>query len=196
MKHRQILIRVFLVILCLPLSACLFKVSGTSGVKYPIGGEGIVDLTKVPLMELESLKLRAFNLFPSENLNVSLECKSDGSFTQVYDPYLTKTLFNLTTPPDFWGLVTANCDQQADGDNYVIELALKLGDKYAPILTQANLECVVSAIVFERKKGLPALAGCVASDPRLPGPSTDPYGFNTNVEGINVLKLLVPQEVL
>jgi hypothetical protein len=192
MKHKQVLIRVFLAILCLPLTACLFDVSGTSGVKYPIGGNGIVDLTKVLPTELESLNLGGFNLFQSGNHNVSLECKLGSSFNPIYSPDITTKSIKLVTPSDFWGLVAANCDHQADGNNYVIELALKLGDNYAPIFTKDNYTCVFQAIVMQRKQLLPAIAYCVASDPR--GPSTSPYGVNPTVEGINKLKILVSQK--
>ena len=192
MKHRQILIRVFLVILCLPLTACLFHVSGTSGVKYPIDGNGTVDLTTVSLTEIESLNLGGCNLFQSENHNISLECKSGSSFNPIYAPDIATKSFKFTTPSDLWGLIIAKCDRQADGDNYSIELALKLGDNYAPIITMDNLMCAVSAIVIQRKTLYPAITGCIALDPRG---STGPYGVNPTVEGINILTILVPQEV-
>jgi hypothetical protein len=194
MKHRQILIRGFLAILCLPLSACLYNVSGTSGAQYPIGGDGVVDLTS--LTELENLKLGGINMFATGSFNVSLECKSQGLFTPLNAPNITNTTINVTMPSDFWGSVVENCDRQQDGENYLIELALRLGDNYVPVFTQDNLMCVVSAIMVERKL-LKAVRGCIAADPR--GTGVEPYsvyGVNSTVHGINILKLLVPQEAL
>jgi hypothetical protein len=196
MKQRQILIRVFLAILCLPLSACLFGVKGTStsgvAVKYPINGNGVVDLTSVT--DIESLRLAGYNLFQSGNPYVSLQCKDNGGvFTELYGSSTTKS-FYLTTPSDFWSSVAAICDHQVVGNNDSIELALKLGDNYAPIITKDNVTCVGMALLIERKQLTPAITGCIASDPRGTGTgSYSAYGFNSDVEGINVLTLLLPQ---
>jgi len=175
----------------------LYNVSGTSGAQYPIGGDGVVDLTSLTeLTELESLKLGGINMFATGSFNVSLECKSDGLFTPLYAPDITNSTINVTMPSDFWGSVVSICDRQADGDNYLIELALKLGDNYVPVFTGDNLMCVVSAILVERKL-LKAVRGCVASDPRGTGVDAySVYGVNSTIQGINILKLLVPQEAL
>lgn len=189
MKQRQILIRVFLAILCLPLSACLWGVSsGTVKPKqYPISADGTVDLTNVSSTALASLKLSGFNL--SGNYNVSLECNVAGTFTPIVFPApSTSPSINVS---NFWTTVSQSCTQQPVGDDHVIELALKLGEKYAPIFTPDNVNCVVQGLM-QQQQLKPAIAGCVALDPREPGPSTDPLGLNSSVEGINVLTLLLP----
>jgi hypothetical protein len=172
----------------------LYNVTGTSGTKYPIGGDGVVDLTS--LTELENLKLSGINLFSTGSFNSALECKVGTEFMPLYAPNITDKTIKMTMPSDFWGLVSENCDPQQQGDDVSFELALRLGEYYVPVFTRNNLLCVISAVMVDGKL-LQAVRGCIADDPR--GTGEEPYsvyGVNTTIHGINVLKLLVPQEAL
>ena len=192
MKTINIMSRACLLILCLPLSACLFQVGSHYDIQHTIAGDGSVDMTLAPFEDIDGLKLSAAAYLGGGG-EVAVECESGGAFVPLYtvDSPPAFVTVDGADVPDFSGLVAANCDFNPVDDHYALELAIRVGDTYLPIFTRDNLMCMAFKIQTGGKDFYGMMTGCIADDGRA---TTSPLGLNTAVDEINVLRIEVSQE--
>ena len=83
MRNAKNTLRGLLLLLCIPLSGCLFSVDSDHGVQYPIAADGSVDMTSAPFDDITGLRLRGFVLPPASAGDSGLECEQAGAYGPI-----------------------------------------------------------------------------------------------------------------
>lgn len=197
MNAKKLIGRSFLLFLMFMLSGCFFQVNSLYHYKYPIQSGGTIDLRLAPLEDLQNFSVTGFYPLEFGVVDVELYCVDDlvfvappGAFRRLVAEKKSANaaggVFNigvdLTSPA-----VYESCGAST------LSMAIRIGDNWAPILSEDNLGCIGNKIYSEGENYLLATQECLALDPRETTNSLglNPFGGQPNT--LNDLTILLPQ---